>query len=160
MERGHSCCLSCNWFIRLFLTLMVRPFPCVHPILCCTHLVHENLHENELRTIFKNFFPPSFCKAYPWIVIYLHDCPRGLTFTWWECYGLYLWHKPTELAHSFLFSSSVYFCLCGHFNCISFHTFSGQLSVFSVCSSILISASLVLSTVLYISSWKSPSALM
>ena len=25
---------------------------------------------------------------------------RRLTFTWWGCYGLCLWHKPTELARS------------------------------------------------------------
>ena len=37
--------------------------------------------------------------------------PRGLTFTWWGCYGLCLWHKPTKLAHSFLFCSCIYFCL-------------------------------------------------
>ena len=38
------------------------------------------------------------------------------------------------------------FCLHGPFNCISFHKFSRQLSVFSFCSSGLISALLVLST--------------
>ena len=51
-------------------------------------------------------------------------CPRGLTFTCWGCCGLWLWHKPAELAHSFLFCSCVYFCLSGPFNCISFHKFS------------------------------------
>ena len=56
---------------------------------------------------------------------------RGLTFTWWRCYSLCLWHKPTELAHSFWFCSCICFCLHGPFNCISFHKFSGQLSVFS-----------------------------
>ena len=25
--------------------------------------------------------------------------PRGLTFTWWGCWSLCFWHKPTELAH-------------------------------------------------------------
>ena len=30
-----------------------------------------------------------------------------LTFMWWECCGLCYWHKPTELCHSFLFSSWV-----------------------------------------------------
>ena len=39
-------------------------------------------------------------------------------------------HKPAELAHSFLFCSCVCFCLYGPFNCISFHQFSQQLSVF------------------------------
>ena len=34
---------------------------------------------------------------------------------------VYVWHKPTELARSFLFYSCVCFCLCGLFNRISFH---------------------------------------
>ena len=73
--------------------------------------------------------------------------PRGLTFTWWGCCGLCLWHKLIELAHSFLFCSCVCFCLCGPFNCISFHKFSRQLPAFSIRSSGLISALLVLSTI-------------
>ena len=31
---------------------------------------------------------------------------------------VYVLHKPTELAHSFLVCSYFYFRLCGHFNCI------------------------------------------
>ena len=57
------------------------------------------------------------------------------------------WHKPTELAYSFLFCSCVCFCLYGPLNCISFHIFSQQLSAFSLSSSSLISAILALSTV-------------
>ena len=72
--------------------------------------------------------------------------PRGLTFTWWWRCGLCLWHKPTELAHFLLFCSCACFCLYGSFNCISFHKFSRQLPAFSLCSSGLISALLVLST--------------
>ena len=30
-----------------------------------------------------------------------NGCTHGLTFTWRGCYGLSIWHKPTELAHSF-----------------------------------------------------------
>ena len=59
----------------------------------------------------------------------------------------YVWHKPTELARFFLFCSCVCFCPYGPFNCISFHKFSRQLSVFSLCSSGLISLLLVLSTI-------------
>ena len=59
---------------------------------------------------------------------------------------VYVWHKPTELAHSFSFCSCVYFCLYGPFNCISFHQFFQLPSVFWLCSSGLISALLVLST--------------
>ena len=51
-----------------------------------------------------------------------------------------------KLALSFLSSSSIYFCLCGPFNCISIHKYSQQLSIFWLCSSGLISALLVLST--------------
>ena len=73
--------------------------------------------------------------------------PCMLTFTCWGCCSLCFWPKPTQLAHSFLFCSCVYFCLCGPFNCISFHKFSPQLSTFSLSSFGLISALLVLSTV-------------
>ena len=61
--------------------------------------------------------------------------------------AVYVCHKQTELSHSFLFCSFVYFCLSGRFNCISFHKFSRQLSVFSLCSSAVISALLILSTI-------------
>ena len=77
----------------------------------------------------------------------LCSCSRGLTFTWWGNCGLCFWHEPTELAHSFLFCSCVYFGLYGPFNCILFHKCSRQLSAFSLCSSGLISASLFLSAV-------------
>ena len=70
--------------------------------------------------------------------------PRGLTC--WGCCGLCFRHKPAELDHSFSFCSCVYFCLYGPFNSISFQKFSRQLSAFSLRSSGLISASLVLST--------------
>ena len=72
--------------------------------------------------------------------------PRGLTITWWGCYGLCFWHKPTELANSFSFCCFVCFCLYGPFSCISFHKFSRQLSAFSLCSCGLISAVLDFST--------------
>ena len=55
--------------------------------------------------------------------------------------------KSSKLAHSLLFCSCVYFCLYGSFNCISFHKLSRQISAFSLSSSGLISASLVLSTI-------------
>ena len=62
---------------------------------------------------------------------------------------VYVWHKPTKLAHSFLFCFCVDFFLYGPFNCISFHKFSQQLSIFWLCSSGLISALLVLSIISY-----------
>ena len=80
--------------------------------------------------------------------LFIHSS-HWLNFTWWGCSGLCLsvWHKPTELAHSFSFCSCVCFCLYGPFNCISLHKFSRQLSAFLLCSSGFISALLVLSTI-------------
>ena len=60
---------------------------------------------------------------------------------------VYVRHKPTEFAHSFSFCSCFCFYLNGPFNCISFQKISRQLSIFSLCSSSLISASLVLLTI-------------
>ena len=75
-----------------------------------------------------------------------HTCPHRLTFTWLGCCGLGQRHKPAKLAHSFFICSCAYFCLYDPFNCISFQKFSRQLFTFSLCSSGLISAFLVLST--------------
>ena len=69
---------------------------------------------------------------------------RGLTFTWWGCYALCFRHKPTVLAHSFLFCVC---CLYGPSNCISFPKFSRQLSAFLLCCSGYISALLFLSII-------------
>ena len=60
---------------------------------------------------------------------------------------VYVWHKPPELAHSFLVCSCVYFCLYGPFNCISFHKFSRHLAAFLLYSFGLISASSVPSAI-------------
>ena len=92
------------------------------------------------------------CMHYFCVALYLSlslflSSPRWLTFTWWGYYGLCPRHKLTELAHPFLFRSSVCFCLYGPFNCIPFHEFPRQLSVFSLYSSGLISALLVLSAI-------------
>ena len=73
--------------------------------------------------------------------------PRGLPFSWWGCYDLCHRHKPAKLAHSFLFCSCICFCLYGPFNSISFHKVSRQLFAFSLRSSGLISALLILSTI-------------
>ena len=72
--------------------------------------------------------------------------PHGFTVTWWTCYGLCLWRKLTQLAHSFLFCSCVYYCFHGLFNCISFIYISQQLSVFLFCFLGLNSVWLVLSS--------------
>ena len=75
-----------------------------------------------------------------------HRHPLGLAFTRWGCYGLRWRHKSTGLAHTFFILFLCLFLSYGPFNCISFHKPSRQLSIFSLCSSGLLSASLVLST--------------
>ena len=83
--------------------------------------------------------------------------PRGLTFTWWGCCGSCLWHKPAELIHAYLFCSWVYFCLT--ILSAVFHSINSPDD-----SPLSHSVLLVLflphwSFELYISLWKSPSAL-
>ena len=58
-----------------------------------------------------------------WLMLYKS---RGLTFSWWGCNGLCLWHKPPELDQSVLPASCVFFCLYSPFNCISFLKLSRQ----------------------------------
>ena len=56
-------------------------------------------------------------------------------------------HQPSLPPPFFLFCSCVCFCLYSPFSCISFHKFSRQLSAFSLSSSGLIFALLVLSII-------------
>ena len=62
-------------------------------------------------------------------------------------YGLFLDINKPSLPTPFLSCFCVYFSLHGPFNCISFHKFSWQLSIFSHCPSSLISTLLVISTI-------------
>ena len=62
---------------------------------------------------------------------------------------VYVWHKPTKLAYSFLFYSSVYFSLYSNFKYISFHKFS-QLSVFSLCVLPVLSLVLLVLSTIYL----------
>ena len=81
--------------------------------------------------------------------------PRGLTFTWWGCCGLYLWQKSTELPHSFLFCSCVCFALSTVFhsiNCLENSPLSH--------SALLVLLLPYWSFQLYNSLWKPPSALI
>ena len=79
------------------------------------------------------------CIACPCVPVFI--VPTGSPSRGGDVMVYAFWHKLTELAHSFSFCSCVSFCLYGPFNCVSFHKFSQQLSVFSLCSSGLISVS-------------------
>ena len=75
--------------------------------------------------------------------------PHELTFTWWGCCGLSLWHKPSELAHYFWFCSCIRFCLYVTFIWyFSFHKVSRQLFAFPFCSSGLIYALLLVLSII------------
>ena len=117
-----------------------------------------------LSTIFSELLIPWQPNLVWWYIIIsqsvLWKVP-GLTFSWWGCYGLCHRHELTKLAHSFLFCSCVCFCLYGPFNNVSFHKFSWQLFTFSLCSSGLNSALLVLSTIyLFIKVSSSPDIIL
>ena len=148
------------WFMSLTYTNRACPlawsffllFPCL--FLCLwpfqLYLIPQIL-PTTLRFL-TLFFQSYFCRIGSFNYIHLFmivsfSCPHGFTFTSWGCCGLRFSRKPTELAHSFSFCSCVYFCLYGPFNCISFFKFSKQLSVFSPCSSGLITTLFVLSTI-------------
>ena len=73
--------------------------------------------------------------------------PRGLTFTWWGCCGLSLWLKQNRACPLLFILFLCLFLSLWPFNCISFHKFSRPLSAFSLCSSGLISALLILSII-------------
>ena len=85
---------------------------------------------------------------------YIYDilCAHLFGFPWAHLHVVVMlqfifWHKPTKLAHSFLSCSGVYFCPHGLFNYISLHKFFRQPSAFSLCSSGLNFALLVLSAI-------------
>ena len=76
--------------------------------------------------------------------VFVH--PHGLTFTWWGCYSL--WQRQNQPSLPALF---ILF-LCVFLSLWPFHLYLipyslPQLSIFSLCSSGLISALLVLSTI-------------
>ena len=70
-----------------------------------------------------------------------------VTLTWSGCCVNVKDINHPRVLIAFLFCSCVCFCLFGPFNFILFNEFSRQLSVFPLCSSGLISALLVLSTI-------------
>ena len=75
-------------------------------------------------------------------------CPRGLAITWCGDVVVYVKdiNQPSVPASFSVCPAVSVSCLYGPFICISFHKFSRQLSAFSLCSSGLNSALLVLST--------------
>ena len=126
----------CVWVCVCVYVCVTYVCACVFVCACVCACVCERERKGE-RNVWKVF-------VYQIIPLF---CPRGLSFTWWGCCSLCLWHNPTDQTHCFLFCSCLCFCLYGLFNHISFHQFSRQLSALSLCSSSLISALLVLSTI-------------
>ena len=98
------------------------------------------------------------CHGTSWVAVYYRKSPRGLTFTWWGCYGLCLWHNQPNLPtpfYSVLVSISAFVALSTVFYSIN----SPHNSPLS--HSVLPILSLPHRFFqLYISSGKSPSALI
>ena len=87
--------------------------------------------------------------------------PRWLIFTWWGYCGLRLWHEPTKLVHFFLFSACV---LCPFLSLWPFQLYF-ILWILPTTLRFLILFFLsyfcvITAFELYISVWKSPSALI
>ena len=110
-------------------TLSLPSFHITFPSFYCTFsliFLHFSLIPLHFRRPFTAFYPhantlfPSFACTLPLFFRTLRS--RGLTFSWWGCYGLCPRHKPTELAHSFLFfllvSVSVFMALSTVFHSI------------------------------------------
>ena len=149
--RGRKSHLNTEWFWWWECSVRHRPHPSLIPTLLLLEVwfLFSSFHHKSGTGPYNLVKPAKIEEVvhalffHPVITIYFRT--MFVTFTWWVCFGLCLWHKPVELAQSFLFCSCVCFCLYDPFNCISFHKFSWQLSAF--CSSGLISALLVLSTI-------------
>ena len=98
-------------------------------ILTRNKLLHRHVNNIDAFVFISLYFccppPPFFFIIYQFIVLLLlsiDPCPRGLTFTWWGCYGLCPRQKPTELTHSFysvLVSVSVFMALSTVFHSIN-----------------------------------------
>ena len=125
---GHLFCshvfsIACLFRLQLVAIFLIHTlyFTCIH-VNCHLHSPWSYMHcrwalnKSSLLLSFINNYSHS-----------IKTNAHGLTFTWWECRGLCLRRKPTDLAHSFLFCSCVCFCLYGPFNFISFHKFFLQL---------------------------------
>ena len=85
--------------------------------------------------------------------------PHGLTFTWWGCCGLCFWCKPTELAQSFLFCSCVFVSVFMALSTV-FHSINSPDNSLLSHSVLPVLFLPYWSFQLYISLWKSPSALI
>ena len=65
--------------------------------------VFHSINSPDNSPLSHSVLPVSFLPHWSF-QLYISLC----TFTWWGCYGLCLWHKPTELAHSFSFCATMY----------------------------------------------------
>ena len=117
-----------------------------------TSCLRRRVWSNETHQVTQDFLSTS------WHVDSLQKptlLPSPGFTSWWEYYGLYFRHKPTELAHSFysvLVSVSVFMALSTVFHSINFPDIS------PLSHSVLLVLFLPYwSFQLYISLWKSPS---
>ena len=151
-----ACCVSCDHCLcAMWVIVAFRPCEgwslCRHAMWVCWLFVSGP--QLKLWGLPNGGWEGSVCNHFPKSVLPTTR-PRGLTFTWWGSYGLCVEHKPTELTHSFLFCSCVYFSLMA-LSAI-FHSVNSPNS--SLISHSVIPALFLpcWSFQLYISLWKSP----
>ena len=139
----YLCCLV---FICVVLSFPALTCPHLGCILYCPFLTRVALSFPVLTCPYLGCLSSCPVLTYVALSFATLTCPYAGSSSRGGDVTVYVWHKPTELAHSFLFCSCVYFSRYGSFSCISFDIFSKQLSAFQLCSSGLISVSLALST--------------
>ena len=123
----------------------------IGPDLTVTLLTYSDWNVASLKTLY------SFDKL-PTPMEVINGGPHGLTFSWWGCYVLCLRHKPTEFTHSFysvVVSVSVFMAL----STVLYSINSPDNSPLSH-SALLVLFLPYWYFQLYVSSWKSPSALI
>ena len=131
----------------LLVCIPVYTFPILSPPLCNNVLIcFVNIFENVVKRMIspKVLFIIIIRSLH---LVYAYVVPAGSPFRGGDVTVYVTDVNQPSLAPPFLFCSGVCFCLYSPFNCISFHKFSRQLSAFSLCSSGLISALVVLSNI-------------
>ena len=94
-----------------FLTLYILVLSSLYLLsisFCCCFVLLQSLHVYFVLSVILCIACILYIHVFCFRILVFFPCPHGLTFKWWGCCGLCLWHKPTELDHSFLFSPCVF----------------------------------------------------
>ena len=147
-------CLSC-WIYLCTAYMSVWVWVCVYEyhwvsiIIKIITIIIVALSPSSSSSVFFVFF---------FVVVVSRPC--GLTFLWWGCYSLCHRHKLTKLAHSFFLFFCSCVCFCVYALSTLFHSIISPDNSSLSHSVLLVLCLPYCSFQLYISLWKSPSALV